>query len=209
MLEVTALCKAFDSKAVLRDFSWEIPTGSVVGLTGAVGTGKTTLLRLIAGLEAPDAGRITWEGGTWSAKNALLPPWKRPLAMVFQQSSLWPHLTVQGQLEFVMRSSTFSTSERRHRTEQMLEQLSLESLGHRYPAELSGGQQQCVAVARALVREPKLLLLDEPFSQMDDATQDTAWGVTRNVQSSIGATLILVTHDTAWARSSCESVRQL
>lgn len=209
MLEVTGLSKSFGSTTVLRDFSWQIPAGAIIGLTGPVGSGKTTLLRLIAGLESPDSGQIAWEGQRWSSTDTLLPPWKRPLAMVFQQPTLWPHLTVQGQLEFVLRSCRFSASEQQRRTEQLLGRLSLESLARRYPAELSGGQQQCVALARSLVREPKLLLLDEPFSQMDDVRQSTAWRIVRECQSSTGATLILVTHDSAWAAHSCELVRQL
>jgi len=209
MLVVETLSKTFGATTVLRDFSLHVASGAVAGLSGAIGVGKTTLLRLIAGLELPDGGRITWDGTPWSSRDELLPPWKRPLAMVFQHPTLWPHLPVKYQLEFVLRSSRFTATERRHRTRLMLKRLALDHLADRYPAELSGGERQCVAAARALVRQPKLLLLDEPFSHLDKETRDGSWSVIRECQAADGATIIVVTHDAAWAARSCATLREL
>jgi iron(III) transport system ATP-binding protein len=209
MLAITNLSKCFGLTPVLSNFSLQIAAESVTALTGPVGAGKTTLLRLVAGLDMADAGEIRWNGQLWSSPDTQIPPWRRPLSMVFQQPTLWPHLSVAGQLEIVLRSDHVALHERRRRTMGMLQELSIGSLAHRYPSELSGGQQQGVAVARALVREPQILLLDEPFSQMDRLTRDTAWRLIQTRRSSTRATILLVTHDTAWAARSCEAVLEL
>jgi iron(III) transport system ATP-binding protein len=162
--------KRFGDRLVLDRFSMTVARGEAVALLGPSGAGKTTLLRLIAGLERPDAGRIEVRDVLASAPGILVPPWMRGIGMVFQDLALWPHMRVQRQLNFVVRG--VSRTERRARVEALLELGGLEARRRAFPAQLSGGEQQRVAILRTLAAHPPILLLDEPFAHLDAALRE-------------------------------------
>ena len=144
--------------------SWSFPRARRLVVLGPSGSGKTTLLRLIAGLESPDSGAILIDGQDTSG----IPPHRRDVAMVFQNPALYPHLSVFDNLAFGFRARGTARAERRRRVHTMASMLGLEKLLNRRPAELSGGERQRVALGRAVAREPRVLLLDEPFSNLDE-----------------------------------------
>ncbi len=170
----------------------EIESGSFVTLFGKSGAGKTTILRILAGLLEPDWGRIIVEGERWleSEKRFSLSPQKRRVGMVFQNYALFPHMSVEKNLLYALEHS-----KERHRVEEILEVMELGVLRKELPERLSGGQKQRVALARALVREPKLLLLDEPLSALDHAMRSKLQEELLRIQRHFGVTTILVSHD--------------
>ncbi len=157
-----------DSKLVLQDVTLDIGRGEVVAVLGPSGSGKTTLLRAVMGFVPLSRGSV-WLNGTLAsdARHTRVPPEARNLAVVFQSLALWPHLTVRGNLAFGLCSRRLSRVETARRIAQALEEVGLTGLAQRYPHQLSGGEQQRVAVARALVLEPEAVLLDEPLSSLD------------------------------------------
>ena len=162
-LDVQGLVKSFGAAPVLDQASLDAPAGRVVALLGPRGCGKTTLLRCIAGLERPDAGQVRLDGRDLSDPGAFVAPERRRIGMVFQDGALFPHLTVAGNVGYGL-----SRSERRgNRVADALALVDLAGFSDRMPASLSGGQAQRVALARALVMRPSVLLLDEPFSNLD------------------------------------------
>ncbi len=178
---------------VLKDFSFSIARGEIVGISGPSGSGKSTLLRLIAGLEQPESGWITIDGEKMADKDIFLPPEKRQVGMVFQDYGLFPHLTVEKNIAFGLSSR--SKKEQRERCLEMLELTKLETFATRYPCELSGGQQQRVALARSLAPHPKLLLMDEPFSNLDAALKDNLSAQISAILKKTHITCLLVSHD--------------
>jgi thiamine transport system ATP-binding protein len=176
--------------------SLDIQVGERIVIVGPSGCGKTSLLRLIAGLDQPDEGEI-WLNGRRLAAAArnIVPPHERRVGFVFQDLALWPHLTVQENLDFVVGSASVPRLERPGRTHEMLKLLRLEPLSGRYPHQLSGGEQQRAALARALVGQPRLLLLDEPFSNLDPDLRVVLRGELAKLQRQIDLTTIYVTHD--------------
>ncbi|WP_435051214.1 ABC transporter ATP-binding protein [Desulfomonile tiedjei] len=173
--------------------AFTIPRGQFVVLNGTSGTGKTTLLRMLAGLETPDDGRILVDGETWFDKNerVCVPPQKRSIGFVFQNYALFPSMTVRRNLEFA------AGRRKDPRVDMFLSMIELEELQYRYPEELSGGQQQRVALARALIRRPKILLLDEPLSALDEAIREKLQEEILRLHQELGLTSILVSHDRA------------
>jgi iron(III) transport system ATP-binding protein len=175
----------------LRGASLQVGEGSLTALLGPSGCGKTTLLRLIAGFETPDAGEISLRGRTISSPLRNLPPEKRRVAMVFQDFALFPHLSVGANVAFGLPRG----ADKAVRVEELLALVRLEGLAARMPHELSGGQQQRVALARALAAEPDLILLDEPFSNLDPAVREEVRAEVRQLLRNVGITAIIVTHD--------------
>jgi iron(III) transport system ATP-binding protein len=194
MLSLLNVSKSYGAARVLDEITLQLAANTVVALTGPSAIGKTTLLRLIAGLDHPDRGAITWNGTLWADALQGLPPWRRPLSMMFQDLALWPHLTVSGHLEFVLKGARMRRAERECRAQKLLEPLGIAELSRRYPAELSGGQQQRVALARALARNGELLLLDEPFSQLDAEARRRAWQLVLDERQARGLTVIVAIH---------------
>ena len=194
-LRLTAVTKRYDDRAAVDRVSLDIAAGESIVILGPSGCGKTTLLRLIAGLERLDTGEI-WIDGRQVAGGAgkAVPPHERRLGFVFQDLALWPHLTVRQNLDFVMRSVRVDRSERAKRGDDVLRLLRIEALSDRSPHQLSGGEQQRVALARALVGEPRLLLLDEPFSNLDTALRATLRAELARLQRQLGLTTMYVTH---------------
>ena len=195
-LHLSAVTKCYRQRAAVDRFSLEVVAGESIVVLGPSGCGKTTLLRLIAGLEHPDAGAI-WIDGRQVAAPArnLVPPYERRVGFVFQDLALWPHLTVRGNLGFVMGSAGVPKRERGERTRQILALARIAALSERYPHQLSGGEQQRTAVARALAGQPRLLLLDEPFSSLDPELRAILRTELSALRRALQLTTIYVTHD--------------
>jgi iron(III) transport system ATP-binding protein len=195
-LRIVGVTKCYGPHAVVDDLSLDVAAHESIVLVGPSGCGKTTLLRLIAGLDVPDEGevwldrRLVSRGG-----RSLVPPHQRGIGFVFQDLALWPHLTVRGSLSFVLESVRVAKSEWSKRIERALTLVRIGALADRYPHQLSGGEQQRAAVARALASEPRLLLLDEPFSSLDPDLRHELRVELRDLQRTLGLTTIYVTHD--------------
>lgn len=208
MIRLEDVAKSFGKVGVVKDLDLTVDQGEFFTLLGASGSGKTTTLRLIAGFEAPDAGRISLAGKVVNdaATGTYVPPEQRGLGMVFQSYALWPHLTVAGNLGLGLEERRMPRAEIAARIATVLEQVGLSGLEHRYPHELSGGQQQRIALARALVAEPRVLLLDEPLSNVDAALREQMRGDIRALQRRLGITAVLVTHDQVEAMSISDRI---
>ncbi|MDW7673974.1 MAG: ABC transporter ATP-binding protein [Bacillota bacterium] len=175
------------------DFNYTINKGEVISIFGQSGSGKSTILRLIAGLETPRSGSIEVNGIVMVNNNTFVLPEKRGIGMVFQDYALFPHMTVAGNVKFGLKYMT--RKEKDKRSQEVLELVGLSDYKARYPFELSGGQQQRVALARALAPKPSLLLLDEPFSNLDADLHAKIRGELKNIIEHTGITSIFVTHD--------------
>jgi iron(III) transport system ATP-binding protein len=208
LVELRDISKKFgtDSVAVSKvDLS--VYQGELLALTGESGCGKTTLLRLISGLEKPDSGTITIDGRSVAGNGIPVPPQNRPVGLVFQDYALFPHMSVEQNVAFGLRP--WPDDQRRQRLREMLELVNLAGLENRYPHQLSGGQQQRVAIARALAPDPKLLLLDEPFSNLDTVLKDQVRQEIASILRRSGTTAILVTHDVQDALSMADRIAVL
>lgn len=190
--------------SVIRDFSLQMEQGEVVGLLGNSGCGKSTLLRLIAGLESPKSGRIQIDGKVLVDQGQFVEPEQRGVGMIFQDYALFPHLTVEQNILFGLHR--LSKAERLVRLKEMLALVQLEGYGKRYPHELSGGQQQRVAFARALAPRPAILLMDEPFSNLDAELKTKIRDDLKRMLRAAKMTSILVTHDKADAETICDRI---
>lgn len=191
------ITKKFGDVTAVDDLTLEIPDGSFTTLLGPSGCGKTTTLRMIAGLEKPTSGEI-WIGDTCvysAAQGQFVPPGKRQLGLVFQSYALWPHLTVFENIAFGLRVEKRPQEEIQAKVDQISRVLQIESLLQRYPSELSGGQQQRVAIARVLVMEPRVLLLDEPLSNLDAKLRMDMRAELKRLHAETGSTIVYVTHD--------------
>jgi iron(III) transport system ATP-binding protein len=191
LLDLTELACGYEGQAVVQDLNLHLKAGDIGCLLGSSGCGKTTTLRAIAGFEPVHSGQITLAGEVISRPGFTLAPEKRRIGMVFQDYALFPHLSVAENVAFGIRKHP----EQARITEEMLELVNLGALGQRMPHELSGGQQQRVALARALAPEPQLLLLDEPFSNLDGELRRRLSQEVREILKSRGTSAILVTHD--------------
>ncbi|MFD2238956.1 ABC transporter ATP-binding protein [Aureimonas populi] len=191
VLEIENVSKIFGALTVLDRCSLSVSEGEILTLLGPSGCGKTTLLRCIAGFAAPDKGRILID----ERDTVPMPVNRRPVGVVFQSYALFPHLTVAGNVGYGLRMRGTDRAGIDRRVAAALQIVSLDSLAGRYPAHLSGGQQQRVAVARVLVLEPRILLLDEPFSALDAKLRTSMQMELRELIKRLGMTAIFVTHD--------------
>jgi len=200
-IRVVGLAKAFGRTPAVDHVQFDVPAGSLATLLGPSGCGKTTTLRLLAGLEKPDAGEV-YVGGrllTSAARAIFVAPEKRRMGMVFQTYAIWPHMTVFENIAFPLREKRLTADEVRERVMAMLRMLGLEGLHDRPAPLLSGGQQQRVALGRALVADPDVLLLDEPFSNLDARLREEMRLELKELQARVGVTTVFVTHDQAEA----------
>lgn len=195
---------AHGERPVLAGIHLEVPQGEVLVIIGASGSGKTSLLRCVAGLDRPARGSILIEGRPMNEQGHFVQPEERPVGMIFQGLALFPHLTVAGNIGFGLKH--LPRSERRQRIHAELATVDLAGLEDRYPHQLSGGQQQRVAIARSLVRRPSLLLMDEPFSDLDPLTRQQVRTETLRILRDHGITSIIVSHDPADARQIADRV---
>jgi iron(III) transport system ATP-binding protein len=189
---------------VLDGFTMSLEAGRIGSLLGPSGCGKTTVLRAIAGFEPVRAGTIHLDENLLSSADTHLPPEQRRVGMMFQEYALFPHLTAAQNVGFGLRR--LGESERQARVAEMLKMVGLDEAGARYPHELSGGQQQRIALARALAPSPALLLLDEPFSNLDVDTRERLASEVGGILRAAGQTAILVTHNEAEARAMGDEI---
>jgi putative spermidine/putrescine transport system ATP-binding protein len=201
-LDLQSLQKSFGPLRVVKDFNLSVEKGEFVSLLGPSGCGKTTVLRMVAGFEAPSGGAISIDG----REVTHLRPNQRNIGMVFQAYALFPNLNVADNVAFGLKVKGVPRPEREARVAEMLKLIGLPDLGHRYPFQLSGGQQQRVALARALAPQPQVLLLDEPLSALDAKIRVSLRDEIRAIQSRLGITTIFVTHDQEEALSMSDRV---
>ncbi|MCW2484586.1 putrescine ABC transporter ATP-binding subunit PotG [Candidatus Symbiopectobacterium sp. NZEC127] len=191
LLEVRNLTKSFDGQAAVDDVSLTIYKGEIFALLGASGCGKSTLLRMLAGFEHPTQGQIVLDGQDLS----LVPPYQRPINMMFQSYALFPHMTVEKNIAFGLKQDKLSRAEIKDRVEEMLTLVHMQEFAGRKPHQLSGGQRQRVALARSLAKRPKLLLLDEPMGALDKKLRDRMQLEVVDILERVGVTCVMVTHD--------------
>jgi putative spermidine/putrescine transport system ATP-binding protein len=201
-LVLQGLSRAYAGKPAVRDVSLSVQRGSLIALLGASGCGKTTTLRMVAGLETPDAGRILVDGRDVTD----LAPHHRRMGVVFQSYALFPHMDAAANVAFGMEMHGTDRATRRQRGAEMLELVGLAEHAGKKPRQLSGGQQQRVALARALAIEPDVLLLDEPLSALDAKLREELRVEMRAIQRRVGATTMFVTHDQAEALAMADLV---
>jgi iron(III) transport system ATP-binding protein len=188
-LQVTGLTRRFGGRAVVDAVSLKVRAGQVMCLLGPSGCGKSTTLRMIAGVERPDGGRVVIDGVEVFGPARNVPPEGRGVGLMFQDFALFPHLTVAGNIGFGLRG------EKAARVGELLEKVGLAGFGGKHPHELSGGEQQRVALARALAPRPRVMLMDEPFSGLDNRLRDGIRDETLDVLKAEGAAVLLVTHE--------------
>jgi putrescine transport system ATP-binding protein len=191
LIRIERVSKRFGAFTAVDDVSLEISKGEIFALLGGSGCGKTTLLRMLAGFEAPSGGRIFIDGQDMSK----IPPYERPVNMMFQSYALFPHMTVEANVGYGLKYENISKAERAERVRAMLEMVQLSGLAGRKPHQLSGGQRQRVALARALAKQPKLLLLDEPLAALDKKLREHTQFEIMSIQERTGITFLVVTHD--------------
>ncbi len=207
-LVVENVHKTLGALHVLKGAGFTGDKGQIIALLGASGSGKTTLLRTIAGLEVPEEGRIVISGKTVydSRQNLLMAPEKRNIGLVFQSYALWPHRTVTENVGFGLKIRGVSSADIARRVKEMLERMGLGALGDRYPYQLSGGQQQRVAICRALVYEPRVILLDEPLSNLDAKLREEARYWIRKLILELELCAVAVTHDQSEALAMADRI---
>ena len=205
MLSVSNLSVSFDDNHVLDGFNLDLQSGDIFALLGDSGSGKSSALRFIAGLESASNGRVALDGNNLSLDgNHSVKPELREIGMVFQDYALFPHMTVFQNISFGI--DYLSKKEKIERVQTLLELISLQGIEKKYPHQLSGGEQQRVSLARSLATSPKLLLLDEPFSSLDKSHRDQLVQEVRVILKKAGVTSILVTHDESEAEAFADRV---
>jgi ABC-type Fe3+/spermidine/putrescine transport system ATPase subunit len=203
MLKIDKINFNYGNKKVLKDFSMEVREGERVALKGASGCGKSTLLRLIAGLEKPSSGNILFDNNNITN----LSPYKREFGYVFQDFALFPHLNVKKNIYFGI--SQYKNTDKEDLLNKYSKMLHIDSLFNHYPHELSGGQKQRVALARTLVTNPKIILLDEVFSALDEGLKENVRLEILEVLEELKITTILVTHDSRDAEVLCNKIIEM
>ena len=190
-IRIEGVSKSFGTFQAVRDVSLTIAKGEIFSLLGGSGCGKTTLLRMLAGFEEPTAGRIFIDGQDMAG----VPPFARPVHMMFQSYALFPHMTVEKNIGYGLQHDEMTAGQRQTRVREMMDLVQLTGLAGRKPHQISGGQRQRVALARALARAPKLLLLDEPLAALDKKLREQTQFELMSIQERTGVTFIVVTHD--------------
>ena len=205
IIRARSVTKSYGSEVVLSDFNLDIWNGSIVGILGISGSGKTTALRLLAGFDKPDSGIIEMRDKVISSEETFLPPEERNVGMVFQDYALFPHLNVEKNISFGLSRDEIKSG----RLEEVLSMCNLETYRNKFPQELSGGQQQRVSLARALAPKPEVILLDEPFTSLDALMARDLREEVVSLLRQTETTAIIVTHDQEEALSVCDVVSVL
>ena len=205
LIRTRSISKFYDEEQVLSDFNLDVWKGSITGILGSSGSGKTTALRLIAGFDRPDAGIIEMKNEVIVSDEVWLPPERRNIGMVFQDYALFPHLTVEKNIAFGLGKNDIEQG----RLKEVIEMCNLSGLINKFPQELSGGQQQRVALARALAPNPEVILLDEPFTSLDAQMARVLRDEVVELLKDTETTAIIITHDQEEALSVCDVVSVL
>lgn len=205
-VKLTNLCFGYNSgeQPIIRDLELQVEHGQIVALLGESGSGKSTILRLIAGLETPTSGTICVGDRYLCNEKTYLLPEQRNVGLVFQDYALFPHMTVAQNIQFGMKR--ISRQQKKDSLQELLQLIGMEELANRYPHELSGGQQQRVALARALAPKPSLLLMDEPFSNLDAHLREKIREELHTILKQTGITCLFVTHDEADAKAIADEI---
>ena len=205
IIRARSVTKSYGSEIVLSDFNLDVWNGSIVGILGISGSGKTTALRLLAGFDKPDSGIIEMRNTVMSSEDTFLPPEERNVGMVFQDYALFPHLNVEKNISFGLSRDEIKSG----RLEEVLSMCNLEAYRSKFPQELSGGQQQRVSLARALAPKPEVILLDEPFTSLDAHMARDLREEVVSLLRQTETTALIVTHDQEEALSVCDVVSVL
>jgi putrescine transport system ATP-binding protein len=190
-VRLEGITKSFGTTYAVNNVSLDIQQGEFFSLLGPSGCGKTTLLRMLAGFETPDRGRVLIDGQDMTR----VPPYERPVNMMFQSYALFPHMSVADNIAFGLKQTPMARQQRTERVQDMMDLVQISPLAKRKPHQLSGGQRQRVALARALARHPRILLLDEPLGALDKKLREKTQFELVNIQERLGTTFIVVTHD--------------
>jgi iron(III) transport system ATP-binding protein len=206
VITISDVTKVFDTITVIEKFNEVIGDKEFITLLGPSGCGKTTMLRMIAGFEKPTFGEIKIDDRVVNSPKVFIPPEKREIGMVFQSYAVWPHMTVFENIAYPLKIAKISRAEIRKKVEWILEAVHLSQYINRIPSQLSGGQQQRVALGRALVCEPKVLLLDEPLSNLDAKLREGMRFEIKEIQKHLGITVVYVTHDQTEAMAMSDRI---
>ncbi|WP_288076683.1 ATP-binding cassette domain-containing protein, partial [Pseudomonas sp.] len=202
LVKIDRVTKKFDETVAVDDVSLEIHQGEIFALLGGSGSGKSTLLRMLAGFERPTEGRILLDG----VDITEMPPYERPINMMFQSYALFPHMTVAQNIAFGLKQDRLPASEIEARVEEMLKLVHMTQYARRKPHQLSGGQRQRVALARSLAKRPKLLLLDEPMGALDKKLRSQMQLELVEIIERVGVTCVMVTHDQEEAMTMAQRI---
>src|SRR6187431_2057667 len=201
-VRIENITKRFGDFVAVNNVSLKIFKGEIFCLLGGSGCGKTTLLRMLAGFEQPTSGRILIDGDDMAG----VPPYERPVNMMFQSYALFPHMTVEQNIGYGLKHEPMTAPQRRARVAEMLDLVQLEGYDRRKPHQLSGGQRQRVALARALAKQPKILLLDEPLAALDRKLRQETQFELMDIQVRLGTTFLVVTHDQEEAMTMADRI---
>ena len=205
-ITIKNVTKDFGDVVVLKEFDQVFQDKEFITLLGPSGCGKTTMLRMIAGFEKPTSGEISIDGKVVSSEKTFVPPERRDIGMVFQSYAVWPHMTVFDNVAYPLKIKKLDKATIKQKVEWILDAVHLSQYANRMPNQLSGGQQQRVALGRALVAEPKLLLLDEPLSNLDAKLRESMRFEIKEIQKNFGITVVYVTHDQTEAMSMADTI---
>jgi len=195
MIRIENLEKRYGKVEALQGITLELSSSEILAMVGPSGCGKTTLLRVIAGFESPDEGKVLIDGVEVSTPAHMVAPYKRGLSMIFQELALWHHMRVSEHIEFVLKKARRSKKALRLETQGILQDVNLNDHHRRYPHELSGGEKQRLAIARALASKPIYLLMDEPFSNLDSILKEELQGLVVGLKKRTQMGIIYVTHN--------------
>ncbi|MDP3386278.1 MAG: ABC transporter ATP-binding protein [Eubacteriales bacterium] len=198
LLKINQLCKSYENRKILENIAFEVKSGESIVLMGPSGSGKTTLFRLIIGLEMPDDGEIYLENRLVSSAKESIPPFQRNLGVVFQNPALWPHMNVLSNILFAMQKK--DTKHIHEFVDLVIDEMEIRPLLKAYPSRLSGGEARRVSIARALASRPRLMLMDEPLTNLDTALKDRMLEMIKRVTREFETTLIYITHDETESR---------
>jgi iron(III) transport system ATP-binding protein len=207
-IDIRALEKRYGAHAAVGGVSIAVPPRAFLVLVGPSGCGKSTMLRMLAGLEEPTAGEISFHGQVVAdgRRGIVRGPGERDAGLVFQSYALWPHMTVAGNVDWPLKVAKRPAADRRARVQQVLAMLGIAELADRYPSEISGGQQQRVAIARMIAPQPRILLFDEPLSNLDAKLRAEMRSELLRIHRATGATSVYVTHDQVEAMTTASHV---